>query len=147
MPDVAAQIQELEAAGRFNEAIPLKLQLHREQMAEQKASDGKISAGKTLFLPDFQRLEQSMEKQLVDPNIPAEQRVLISHRLTSLKYRWQTEGVGDVSVIIAIRDNLRSTPAEFGKAGLGDTSVADAHRTKLAEAERIIAEAKAKGLI
>ena len=128
--------------GRYNQ---LTLQRANAEVVPERVT--KIENGKALFLPDFKRLEESLEKQLADAGTDVQRRLLISDKLARLKVRWQDEGVGNLDVVIAIRDNLLKTLAELGKAGLGDNSVADDHRAQLAEAEKIIAEAQSKGLI
>lgn len=123
----------------------------RDQTAKYNADArdraAQIESGKTFFLQDYQNLERKLEKELVDPGLTFDQRLIRQNRLVNLKLNWQRNGIGDLGVVAAIRDNLFDTLVEFGKAGLGDSSVADDHRTKLAEAERVLAEAKAKGLI
>jgi hypothetical protein len=123
----------------------------RDQIAKSNADARdratQIESGKTLFLQDYQNLERKLEKELTDPGLTFDQRQIRQNRLVDLKLNWQRNGIGDLDVVVGIRDNLFNTLVTLGKAGLGDTGVADAHRAKLAEAERILAEAGQKGLI
>jgi len=108
-----------------------------------------IERGKALFLSDYQRLERGLEKQFMDPAIGFNERLAIQDKLMSLKYRWQESGIRNLDIVIAMRDEILDILKAAGGMGLTpdtmDETFRDA-RKQLAELNKIIAEAKAKGL-
>jgi len=126
----------------------------REQDAQYRANArdraDQIERGKTIFLQDYKNLERKLEKQLADPGLSFDQRMILGNRLTNLKLNWQENGVGDVSVVIAMRDNILNNLKESGTMKLSpsdETAIFGDQRAKLPQLNAIIAEANAKGLI
>lgn len=118
--------------------------------ANARARKDQIESGKTIFLADYQRMEKQLEKQLSDPGLPFGQRVALSERLTSLKMNWQENGVSDVNVVIAMRDNILGNLKEAGTMSLPEAdmeAIFGEQRRHLTELTAIINEAKQKGLI
>lgn len=109
-----------------------------------------IEAGKTLFLPDFKRLETSLRKKLVDPAISFDERTRIQDELTTLSLRWTESGIGNIDVVIGMRDSLVKDLQEADKMHLSDedrTAIFGERVQHLKELEKIISQAEAKGLV
>lgn len=126
----------------------------RDQTAKYNADArdraAKIESDKAIFLPDYQRMEAALEKQLNDPGLPFNQRMLLGDRLTNLKLNWQRNGIGDPNVVIAMRDSILGTLKEAGTMSLDEETtqaIFGTSREKLPRLNAIIAEAKSKGLI
>jgi len=103
---------------------------------------------KTLFLQDFVRAEKALEKQLADPKTDLQRRASLSNKLTSLKLNWQQNGIGDINVVIAMRDSIVSTLKEFsGLTEAEKEAVFGDRRARLAKLNEIIEQAKTKGLV
>lgn len=124
----------------------------RDQIANDRANardrKAKIESGKTLFLQDYQNLERKLEKELNDPGLSFDQRQIRQNRLTDLKLRWQRNGIGDLDMVINIRDSLVSLLDEF--AGLPERQKSAEFGETMSHVEQldaIISAAKSKGLI
>ena len=118
--------------------------------ANARARKDQIESGKTIFLQDYQNLERKLEKQLADPGLSFDQRMILGNRLTNLKLNWQENGIADVNVVIAMRDNILGNLKEAGtmKLSPGDeAAIFGDQRAKLPQLNAIIAEATAKGLV
>jgi len=124
----------------------------RDQIAKSQAEArdraAQIESDKALFLEDYQRLERALEKELTDHGLTFDQRLIRQNRLTNLKLNFQRNGIGDVNTVISMRDNILSTMNEFsGLAAPEKDALFGIWREHLAEFNKIIAEAKSKGLI
>jgi hypothetical protein len=124
----------------------------RDTIANQRANErdrtAQAESSKALFLEDFQNLERALEKELNDPGLTFAQRQIRQNRLTDLKIRWQRFGVGDIDLVISMRDSLLSTLREF--SGLPEAekdALFPIWRQHVAEFNEIIRQAESKGLI
>jgi len=107
-----------------------------------------IERGKALFLPDYQRMERSLEAQFANPNLSVQEKAAISDKLMRLKFWWQEEGASNLNVLRSIRDTLAGSLVELGEAGLAtaDNQVFTDYSAKLAEVEKLISQARAAGV-
>jgi hypothetical protein len=121
---------------------------HAKMQSDARDRVAQIESGKTLFLQDYQNLERKLEKELTDPGLTFDQRLIRQNRLTDLKLRWQRNGVSDIDLVISMRDSLLSTLREFsGLPEAEQDALFPTWRAHVAEFNAIISEAKSKGLI
>ena len=143
----AAQAEALKT-GNWERYNQLSLQKQRAEAVPERVA--KIESDKALFLEDYQRTEKQLEKELADPGLSFDQRQIRQNRLTNLKLNWQRNGVGDVNVVIAMRDSILGNIKEAAAMKLSpsdEIAIFGDQRAKLPQLNAIIAEANAKRLI
>lgn len=146
--DIIEAHAEAMKSGNWDRYNQLALQKQRAEAVPDIVA--KIESGKTIFLQDYQNLERKLEKELADPGLSFDQRQIRQNRLTNLKLNWQRNGVGDVNVVIAMRDSILGNLKEAAAMKLSpsdETAIFGDPRAKLPQLNAIIAEANAKGLI
>ena len=152
MTEIDTQIAEAQSealkTGDWHEYNKLTTQTMNDAATSRRVTE--IEAGKTLFLPDFKRLETSLRKKLVDPAISFDERTRIQDELTTLSLRWTESGIGDIDVVIGMRDSLVKDLQEADKMHLSyedRTAIFGERVQHLKELEKIISQAEAKGLV
>jgi len=127
-----------------------QLVLQKQNADVVPESVAKIENGKALFLPDFKRLEEQIQKKLADPGLGFNERLQLQAKLTSLSLHWQESGIRNLDVVEAIRQNVLNDLRALGSMNL-DPATLELHsserRAKVAELDAILAEAGQKGLI
>ncbi|WP_334102835.1 hypothetical protein, partial [Methanothrix soehngenii] len=106
-----------------------------------------LDDGKALFWPDFKKIEAGLEEKLKNPNMPFAARTATLNQLTSLKIRWQRDGINDIGIVERIRDSLVRDLAGANKMALDADSIDQVfgeHRRKISMANKILAEADQK---
>ena len=110
----------------------------------------KIENGKALFLPDFERMEEQLQKKLADPKLEFNERLQVRAKLTTLSLHWQENGVGNLDVLRGMRDSIIDELRALSEMYL-DPATLDLHsrdrRAKVAELTALITEGEKKGMV
>jgi hypothetical protein len=127
-----------------------KLTLQKQNAEGVPERVAKIEDGKALFLPDFKRLESALQKKLADPDLGFNERLQLQEKLTNLSLHWQESGIGKLSVVKAIRENVLNDLRALGSMNLDPVTLelhSSDRRAKVAELDAILAEGERKGMI
>lgn len=108
-----------------------------------------IRADKAIFLQDFMKVMEQMEKQLADPNIPFAKRTALIRKMTQLKVDWQESGISSVDLVRALRDSLVNdwqTAGQMVLSGEAKNQIFGDIPGKIDRLNAILAKAKQKGI-
>jgi|GEM_PF-2795469 len=152
MAEIDTQLAEAQAeamkTGNWGKYNRLVLQKSNAEVVPERVT--KIEDGKALFLPDFKRLESTLQKKLMDPSTGFNERMRLQEKLTTLSLHWQESGIRDPGVVVALRDSIIGNLKEAGTMSLPEAdmeAIFGEQRRHLAELNSIISEAQQKGLI
>lgn len=133
----------------YDQRIDLNRRITALRLKYQSELDNSgLDASKAVFLPDFKRAMAGLEEKLKDPNLSFPQRTALMDQITSLKAQWVERGIVAPELLLVLKDSLIENIGILRNTGFkeGD-SVLDDCISHLAEVEKIISKAQAKGVI